>query len=148
MAPKSSNDNSAYKSKIKLDLEKLKNNQNQNVKVDLTKVNIKTLATQIGVLSEDVKLFMKLVKSDRYYALSDRTIALLMKGDIDTSVIVDVEVTGMRESDAEVKAIIEHETEVEIFVVDKNKTRAGGAFFNCLNNTLFDFDKYGILLNS
>ena len=27
MAPKSSNDNSAYKSKIKLDLEKLKNNQ-------------------------------------------------------------------------------------------------------------------------
>ena len=144
MAPKSSNDNSAYKSKIKLDLEKLKNNQIQNVKVDLTKVNINTLATQIGVLSEDVKLFMKLVKSDRYYALNDRTIALLMKGDIDTSVIVDVEVTGMRESDAEVKAIIEHETEVEIFVVDKNKTIAGGAFFNCLNNTLFDFDKYGI----
>ena len=132
MAPKSSNDNSAYKSKIKLDLEKLKNNQIQNVKVDLTKVNIQTLATHIGVLSEDVKLFMKLVKSDRYYALNDITIALLMKGDIDTSVIVDVEVTGMRESDAEVKAIIEHETEVEIFVVGKNKTRAGGAFINCL----------------
>ena len=132
MAPKSSNDNSAYKSKIKLDLEKLKNNQIQNVKVDLTKVNIQTLATHIGVLSEDVKLFMKLVKSDRYYSLNDITIALLMKGDIDTSVIVDVEVTGMRESDAEVKAIIEHETEVEIFVVGKNKTRAGGAFINCL----------------
>ena len=80
------------------------------------------------------------MKSDRYYALNDRTIALLMKGDIDTSVIVDVEVTGMRESDAEVKAIIEHETEVEIFVVDTNNARAGGAFFNCLNNTLFDFD--------
>ena len=49
------------------------------------------------------------------------------------------------QSDAEVTIpIIETETEVEIFVVDKNKTRAGGAFFNCLNNTLFDFDKYGI----
>ena len=106
MAPKYSNDNSAYKSQIKLDLEKLKNNQIQNVQVDLTKVRIKTLATQIVVLSEGFELFMKLVKSDRYYALNDRTIALLMKGDIDTSVIVDVEVTGMRESDAEVKAII------------------------------------------
>ena len=52
MAPKSSNDNSAYKSQRKLDSEKLKNNQIQNVKVDLTKVNVKTLATQIGVLSE------------------------------------------------------------------------------------------------
>ena len=97
------------------------------------------------MLSEDVKLFMKLVKTNRYYALNDRTIALLMKGDIDTSVIADVEVIGMRESDAEVIAILELETEVEIFVVDKNKTRAGGAFFNCLNNTLFDFDKYAIL---
>ena len=57
MAPKSPNDNSAYKSNIKWDLEKLKNNQTQNAKVDLTKVNINTLATQIGVLSEDFKLF-------------------------------------------------------------------------------------------
>ena len=74
MPPKSSNDNSAYKSKIKLDLEKLKNNQIQNVKVDLTKVNIKTLASQIGVLSEDVKLYMELLTSDRYCAFNDRTI--------------------------------------------------------------------------
>ena len=106
MAPKYPNDNSAYKSQIKLDFEKLKNKHMQNAKVDLTNVNIKTLATRIGVFSEDVKLFMELVKPDRYDALNDRTIALLMKGDIDTSVIVDVEVTGMRESDAEVKAII------------------------------------------
>ena len=69
---------------------------------------------------------MKFVKSDRYYALNCRTIAVLMKGDIDTSVIVDVEVTGVRESDAEVEAIMEHETEVEIFVVDKNKTSRWG----------------------
>lgn len=33
---------------------------------------------------------------------------------------------------------------VEIFVVDKNKTRQGGAFFKYLNLTHFDLSKYGI----
>ena len=55
MPPKSSNDNSAYKSKIML--EKLKNDQIQHVKVDLAKVNIITLAKQVGVLSEDVTMY-------------------------------------------------------------------------------------------
>ena len=107
-----------------------------------------TLAKQIGVWSEDVKLFMKLVKSKRHYALNDRTIALFSKGEIDTSSIVGTEVIEVMESDAEVQQLILLETEVEIFVVDENKTRAGGAFFNCLNNTLFDFDKYGIFLKN
>ena len=66
-----------------------------------------------------------------------------MKGDIDMSVVVGVEIDEYLESDKAVTKILETETEVEIFV-DKNKTRAGGAFFNCLNNTLFDFDKYGV----
>ena len=34
MAPKPSNDNSAYESKLRLDLGKLKNDQVENVKVD------------------------------------------------------------------------------------------------------------------
>ena len=51
MPPTSSNDNSAYKNKIKLDLEKLKNGQTQNVKVDLTKVNKKN----IGITNRCVK---------------------------------------------------------------------------------------------
>ena len=85
MPPKSSNDNSAYKSNIKLDSEKLKDGQAQTVKVDLTKVNIITLTSQIGVLSEDVKLYMKLLTSNIYYALNDRTINLLKKGDVDMS---------------------------------------------------------------
>ena len=89
MAPKVQNE-TPYKYQIKLNLQRLKQNRIQKVKVDLTKINIKTLATEIGILSEDVKLFMKILKSDRYYALNDRTIDLLMKGDIDTSVIVDV----------------------------------------------------------
>ena len=39
MAPKSSNDNSAYKNEINLNLDKLKNGQVQKGKVDLTKIN-------------------------------------------------------------------------------------------------------------
>ena len=104
---------------------------------------MKTLATEIGILSEDVKLYMILPSSSRYYALNDRTINLLMKGKIDTNAAMG----GKDEpkfSDAEISELIEQEQEVLIAVVDKNKTRSGGAFFNCLNNTLFDFDKYGI----
>ena len=56
MPPKSSNDNSAYKSKMKLDLEKLKNGQVQHVKVDLTRVNIRALATQLDLLSNDIQV--------------------------------------------------------------------------------------------
>ena len=66
-----------------------------------------------------------------------------MKGKIDTNAVMG----GKDEptfSDAEISELIEQEQEVLIAVVDKNKTRSGGAFFNCLNNTLFDFDKYGI----
>ena len=51
----------------------------------MTKVNIIPLTSQIGVLSEDVKLYMKLATSKRYYALNDRTINLLKKGDVDMS---------------------------------------------------------------
>ena len=53
MPPNKSNDKSEYKKTIKLELDKLKNGDIQNVKVDLTKV-IRKLAKIIGVLSEDV----------------------------------------------------------------------------------------------
>ena len=39
MPPKSSSDNSPYKKKIKLDLDKLKNGDIQKVKVDLSKLS-------------------------------------------------------------------------------------------------------------
>ena len=44
MPPNKSNDKSAYKSQIKSDLEKFKNGEIQAAKVDLTKINIKSLA--------------------------------------------------------------------------------------------------------
>ena len=134
----------AYRLTVKEQLEKLKTNSIQHVKVDLTKINIKTLATDLGHLSDDVKLFMKLLTADRYYTLNDRTINLLMKGDIDMSATTSEKGEEIKESDAEVIDLLDIEKEVEIFVVDKNKTRAGGAFFPYLNNTVFDFDPYGV----
>ena len=85
MPPTSSNDKSAYKGKLKLDLERLKNGEVQATKVDLTKIKIKTLAKKIGVLSEDVKMYMHLFNSKRYCALNGRTVNLLMKGGVDMS---------------------------------------------------------------
>ena len=100
MPPKSSNDNSAYKSKIML--EKLKNDQIQHVKVDLAKVNIITLAKQVGVLSEYVNMYMKLLTSKRYYALNYRTINLFLKGDIDMGTATSETAEVITGSDKEV----------------------------------------------
>ena len=145
MSPKYSNDNSAYKSKIELDLEKLKNGQVQHVKVDLTKVNTRTLATQLDSLSNDIIMFMIFPSSNRHYGLNDRTINLLMKGNIDTNAIIG----GPDEptfSDAEISELLEQEKE-EILIVVKpkvDKQRPGGAFFSFLNKTIYCLSKYGM----
>ena len=144
MPPKQSNDKSSYKSQIKLELEKLKNGEIQNVKVDLTKMNIRRLAKRIGVLSEDVKMYIYLFNPKRYYALNDRTISLLMKGTIDMSATSSETAEVITDSDKEVVDLIANEKEAEFFIVDKNKTRAGGSFFPYLNINIFDLSKYGI----
>ena len=143
MSNKASNTNT-YRLTVKEQLDKLKNKSIQNVRIDLTKINIKTLATYLRYLSDDVKLFMKLLTANKYYALNDRTINLLMKGDIDMSATTSGKSEEIKESDATVISLLDIEKEIEIFIVDKNETRAGGAFFPYLNNTIFDLDKYGI----
>ena len=141
MPPKSSSDNLSYKKKIKLDLDKLKNGDIQKVKVDLSKFNVKKLAKRVGVLSEEVKLFMYLPTAKRYYALNDRTINLLMKGNIGMSATTSEYDAGggggNSVSDAEAVETVYKEKEVEIFIVGKNKTRAGGSFFPYFKNTIF-----------
>ena len=102
------------------------------------------MATDLGQLSDDVKLFMKLLTADRYYALNYKTVNLLMNGDIDMTATTSEKGEEIKGSDAEVIDLLDIDTEVAIFVVDKNKTRAGGAFFPYINNTMFDFDKYGV----
>ena len=57
---------------------------------------------------------MELLTSNRYYALNDRTIKLLMKGDIDMSAVVGEEAIVNTISDAELVDIIVQEREVEV----------------------------------
>ena len=115
MPPKSPNDNSSYESKIKLDLAKLKNDQVQHAKVDLTKVNTRTLAKQISVLSEDVKRYMKFLTTKRYYALNDRTVNLFLKGDTDMSTTKPETAEVITDSDKEVVDLINVEQEVGFY---------------------------------
>ena len=79
------------------------------------------MASRIGVLSEGLKLTMILPSSNRYYALNDRTINLLMKGNIDTYAIIG----GLDEpkfSDAEISELIEQEKEVLISFPNNENT--------------------------
>ena len=126
MPPKSSSDSSSYKKKIQLDLNK-RNGDIQKVKVDLSKFNIKKATKRIGELSESVKMFMHLPTAKRYYALNDRTINLLMKGNIDMSATTgeggaDGGGSGNSFSGAEAVETVYKEKEVETFIVDRNKT--------------------------
>ena len=75
----------------------------------MSKINIDKIAERIGVLSEAVKLYMYLPTSKRYYALNDRTINLLMGGDIDMSVAVGSEAVLNTPSDAEFVTITAEE---------------------------------------
>ena len=130
----------------------------QKAKIDLPKITIKKIAKRIGVLSEDVKMYMYLPTVKTYYALNDRTIHLLMKGNIDMSATTGEHTDGDDEgdgnncasnnkasvSDAEAVTSVHKEKEVEMLMVDKDRTRAGGSFFPYLNITIFDLSKYGI----
>ena len=75
---------------------------------------------------------MYLFNPKRYYALNDRTTNLLMKGDIDMSATTSETAEVITGSDEEVVDLINVEQEVELFIVDKDKTRAGGSFLHIL----------------
>ena len=90
----------------------------------------------VGILSEDVKLYMKLLTANRYHASNDRTIHLLSQGEVDMSATpaefgFGNGAAANNVSDAGVEELLDIETEAEIFVVGTNKTGAGGALFKC-----------------
>ena len=110
---------SEYKKTINLELDKLKNGEIKGTKIDLTKIKINTLAKKIGLLSEDVKMYMYLFNSKRYYALNDRTINLLLNGDIDMGATNSETAEVITDSDEEVVDLINVEKEVELFRVEE-----------------------------
>ena len=69
-----------------------------------------------------------------------------MKGNIDMSAMTtgdgDGGGGGNSVSDAEAVETVHKEKEVEMFTVDKNRTRADGSFFPYLNVIIFDLSKY------
>ena len=93
-------------------------------------------------------MYMHLLNPKRYYALNDRTINLLMKGGIEMSATTSETVEAITDSDKEIVDLINVEQEVELFIVYKNKTRAGGSFFPYLNITIFGLSKYCIFKSS
>ena len=89
-------------------------------------------------------MYMSLFNSKRYYASNDRTISLLMKGGIGMNATTSETAEVITDSDKDVVDLINVEQEVELFTVEKNRTRAGGSFFPYLNITIFALSKYGI----
>ena len=124
MAPKSKPE-AENKRDIIANLEKLKNGEQQHIKIDLTKINIKTLARSVGVISEDVKVYMKFIDLKRYYALNDRIINLLLKGEIDMSSTYNGETKPPTVSDQEIVDLLAEETNIEVFRVEKIKPGQG-----------------------
>ena len=144
MAPKSAN-SSTCKDGVKLGLERFKKNEVQHVKVNFIKTHIKTLSSLIDILSEGVTSYMVLLTASRYYALNDRTIHFLSQGEIDMSATTAESGSTPASntvSDADVVALLDSETEVEMFVVGSYKTRQGDAFFKYLDLTLSNLGKY------
>ena len=93
----------------------------------------------VGILNEYVNIYMELLTANQYYALNDRTIHLLSQGEVDMSATTAESGSTPASSpirDAEFARVIDIETEVEIFVVDQNKTRAGGVFFKLKFNII------------
>ena len=86
---------------------------------------------------------MELLTAHRCHALNDRTIHLVSQGEVDmsaTSAEFGAVPASNTASDAEFAEVIDIATEVDIVVVDKNKTRAGSAFFKYLYLTLFNLE--------
>ena len=138
-------DKNTYRLSVKENLNKLKNNLIPNLKIDLTTININSLASDLSNVSNDVKLFMKLLTAERHYALNDRTINLLLKGNIDMTASTSMKdgTNDAKGSDEDIVDLLDIETEVELFVIEK--IRQGLVeHFPFINNTIFIFDKYGI----
>ena len=73
----------------------------------------------IGILSEDVRLYMKLLTANRYHALNDRTTNMLSRGEVDMSATTGI--TLGSESMAASKTV--SDAEVDGCLVSKSKLR-------------------------
>ena len=160
MPPKTLNKKTAVKQKnayvksLIKDLSKINDNELKTTDIDLSKVNIKEAVTLVKQNIESKKLAVKLDNNKKYF-LNDNTIDKLQKGLIDEN--AEINNNEIVDSDQELKNIVGTVKRITIETVEpdpskdkrykitgKTNTKREGAFFKFLNNTKFDFSKYGI----
>jgi hypothetical protein len=111
------------------------------VKIDLTKISIKSVLHIINHELTDVKLGFKLDDGSMYF-LNDKTKNDLMKGNIEDEHLPD----GNRKDNEYQELVKFHDKTkyIRLFKIESDKTRPGGGFFKYINNTHFNLDRYGI----
>ena len=118
------------------------------------KLNSKDLKNSLPKIKEklaDKKLAL-VFGTNRYYFLNDRTMSNLMNGQIDENAVVTYGEEGSYEtrgSDSDWVTIAGFSQSIELVEIKsrvKHPTKSipAGAYFKYLNNTNFDFSKYGV----
>ena len=134
------------------DFKKINKGELKNADIDLTQVTINQAVRLLKQNIDDQKLAIQL-DNGKIYMLNDNTINKLEKGLVDENAEVDN--THISGSDEEVKSIAGKVKKITLKVIEPDpekdkrrkitgKTRPGGGFFKFLNNTIFDFSRYGV----
>ena len=91
---------------------------------------------------------MVLPSSNRHYAVNDRTLNLLRKGNIDMGAIIGGSAKPTF-SDGDISELLEQETTVILTAVKLKtvKQRPGGAFFSFLSKAIYGLSKYVLFFN-
>ena len=119
-------------------LKQLRVNDIEEVAVKLKYLNLKEIIKLIKTNIPDKKLALRLDGS-KDYVLSDHTINKSIDGLVYESRINEQERDYQKLTD-----ITELATDIKLIKFDAPKTRPAGGFFKYLNNTKFDFSRYGV----
>ena len=119
-------------------LKQLRVNDIEEVAVKLKYLNLKEIIKLIKTNIPDKKLALRLDGS-KDYVLSDHTINKLIDGLVYESRVNEQERDYQKLTD-----ITELATDIKLIKFDAPKTRPAGGFFKYLNNTKFDFSRYGV----
>ena len=131
------------------ELDKLRHGEISKIK--LNSKDLKNALPKIKEKLADKKLAL-VFGTNRYYFLNDRTMSNLMNGQIDENAVVtygdegSYETRGSDSAWVTIAGFSQNIESVEIKSRVKHPTKSipAGAYFKYLNNTNFDFSKYGV----
>ena len=119
-------------------LKQLRVDDVKEVDVNLKYLNLNEIIKLIKTNIPDKKLAFRLDGS-KDYVLSDHTINKLMDGLVYESRVNEEERDYQKLTD-----ITELASDIKLIKFDEPKSRPAGGFFKYLNNTKFDFSRYGV----